>query len=236
VRVISRFSDYYDGLRVLDEDPEPLYLRETREVRYAEELARAAARDRSLDPLWTERTTPPHSPIEDMERFVVGFCGQVHSGYRWGGRVFWELEPLIEAARAKLPRREVARLLDPQRPRSGHLSPSRELTRGTWDFFVEHRPAQISDAPFLALRAPVVVLTDDRYLVNPQLSAWGFAARVDPYTCWQELSMFLGNNLAVGSEPAPRPIDDTLRAHTHGFDKQSFRNTKNRPKGNRSDW
>lgn len=53
---------------------------------------------------------------------------------------------------------------------------------------------------------------------------------------WQDLSLYVENDMAMGSTPLPLPITDELRAETHGFDKQSFKNQKNRTKGNRSDW
>ena len=80
-------------------------------------------------------------------------------------------------------------------------------------------------------------LRDAELVTNPILKALQFQTRVDVYTAWQELSMFLGNNIVNASTPPPRPISDDERAETKGFDKKtSFRNQKNRPKSHRGDW
>jgi hypothetical protein len=99
----------------------------------------------------------------------------------------------------------------------------------------QHRP-DVGDAAFIALGAPIVVVTDAEVTVNARLLDWGFGARRDPYAAWQEISVYLGNNLAQAAQRRPRPVTDELKAHAHGFDRQSFRNTKKRSKGNRIDW
>ena len=58
----------------------------------------------------------------------------------------------------------------------------------------------------------------------------------DPFSAWQAFSVYLGNNLASAQAKAPRPMTDDVKSHAHGFARQSFRNPKGRPKGDRSDW
>ncbi len=56
---------------------------------------------------------------------------------------------------------------------------------------------------------------------NPVLKDMGWQRQVDPYTAWQELDMYLGNQLAVQEDPAP--LSDELRRDAHGFDDRSFK-------------
>lgn len=54
--------------------------------------------------------------------------------------------------------------------------------------------------------------------------------QVDPYTAYQELDMFLGNNLVFQEDPDAHLTDD-LKIHYKGFDKTyGFRR---RPKENK---
>ncbi len=62
--------------------------------------------------------------------------------------------------------------------------------------------------------------------VNPRLNQYNFASVVDPYTAFQELSMFIGNNLVDTSTTQPRPISDKLKSETKGFNEWSFRRHK----------
>lgn len=96
-------------------------------------------------------------------------------------------------------------------------------------------------------KSPIVGLinNDTRFaihkiLVNPTLKEFGFPSVMDITQMWQELSMYLGNQMADVSMVPPKPISDELRAETHGFDrKTSFRKTKAtapREKLDRSKW
>jgi hypothetical protein len=238
VRIVSRFTDYYDGLRALDREDTPLYVRETTTT----DLQALTVRERDalltqLGPLWHDDVVPP-SPdfIADAERVVIGFCGRAFAGFRVFGEMCQDLDEVLALVDARVDDR---RERDHMRAQLESTSATRwhtRLSRGTWQRHVARCRVDVGAAPFVALRAPVVVVTDRSLVVNPCLREWGLARRVDPYAAWQELSLFLGNTLLLDAPPPPRPIDDALKAHAHGFDGQSFRNTKKRPKANRSDW
>ncbi len=238
MRIVSRFKDFYDGVRALDREDTPLYVRDTHRI----ELSAVPMRERRelfarLGPLWRDSIIPPDPHVvPQAERVVVGFCGHVFSGYLVFGAMCWTLSEVEAAVVRHLPHRaQHERVLDDLR--STRVSPwAPTLNAATWAQHVEHRPRRIAAAPFLAMRAPIVVVTDSAVIVNPSLRAYHFATQLDPYAAWQELSLFLGNTLLLDAPPPPRPIDDRLRAHTHGFDKSSFRNTKQRKKGDRIDW
>jgi len=56
---------------------------------------------------------------------------------------------------------------------------------------------------------------------NPCLADLDFFKVVSPFEAYQEISMFLGNELAKQEDPAPARDKDLIAAH--GFDKFSFR-------------
>lgn len=238
MRIVSRFKDFYDGVGALDREATPLYVRDTRRIEFATlSITQRVALMAQLGPLWSADVVPPDpQPVPTAERVVVGFCGQVFCGYLAFGEMCWSLADVEAAVVRHLPSRPqhepvIAALRTTRR--SPYYSP---LNATTWTDHVERRPQHVAPDPFLAFRAPIVVVTDTAVIVNAPLRAYNFASRLDPYTAWQELSLYLGNTLLLDAPPPPRPIDDTLRAHTHGFDKSSFRNTKQRTKGNRVDW
>ena len=59
-------------------------------------------------------------------------------------------------------------------------------------------------------------------IVNPTLRSYQFFKVIDPFTAYQELSMFLGNNLVTQKDPNP-PISDVDKRDTHGFNEWSFK-------------
>lgn len=62
--------------------------------------------------------------------------------------------------------------------------------------------------------------------VNPYtLGKIGFAKAIDPYTAFQELSMWIGGVLGGTSPEIVRITDDQVLIANHGFDKHSFRSS-----------
>jgi hypothetical protein len=59
-------------------------------------------------------------------------------------------------------------------------------------------------------------------VLNPQLKKIDFQKVIDPYTAFQELSMFICNILGVGENPTVE-VSDQSKIEGHGFDKKSFR-------------
>lgn len=58
------------------------------------------------------------------------------------------------------------------------------------------------------------------------LSNIGFQSALDPYTAFQELSMWVGGTLATNGPNTVTITDDKVKIAKHGFDKTSFRKGK----------
>lgn len=80
-------------------------------------------------------------------------------------------------------------------------------------------------SPVLAIYNFVTNSGTYRVEINPALRAFDFAKIVDPFQCYQEIDMCLGSALAQQLDPIPERTPDLIR-DAHGFDKDSFRNTK----------
>ena len=217
MKIVSKFHDYYDALRAHDRDPEPLYVRETREHRFgfrATTLEERAIRV-ACDPLWTNETTPPVPP-EPWRRGIVAFCGRIFAFVRNvdTGDVRYTFAHFID---------DDADVVDRYRRRQ-------------WAHFERTRTRTVDDVAFRFFDAPVLLMDDERVVVNPALKPLSFASQVDPYTAWQDISTFLGNNL-VKNVSTPRPVSDELKRDAHGFDRQSFKKAKApRKKLDRGEW
>lgn len=78
---------------------------------------------------------------------------------------------------------------------------------------------------------PVFVLDSAGRSVSPRcpnLGELGMGSVIDPYTLYQELSMFVGGRMQANPDMMPAvPQSDLMKVDSHGFDrKQSFRHRK----------
>lgn len=127
-----------------------------------------------------------------------------------------------------------------------------KLNQDTWAKWLDQDPPTLDDAFFRYIKAPVYYWGPDRrdhpfqvewfdkehlhgrawhskydrhVLVNPNLSLGGFAKIVDPWTAYQEVSMYLGNNLVEQRDPEVH-VPDKIKAESRGFGDMSFRKRK----------
>lgn len=73
-------------------------------------------------------------------------------------------------------------------------------------------------------RIPSALMWDEQFpiTINPRLSDVEFFRRLGPYEAFQEMSMFIGNMASPEKEPSQ--VEDKYKIIGHGFDlKQSFR-------------
>jgi len=85
----------------------------------------------------------------------------------------------------------------------------------------------ISDDMFIHYNSPVLYfsrhhLASIRLEINPNLSLYNFATKVDPFAAFQEISMYLGNNLAKQIDPTVN-FTDEMKRDIAGFDNWSFK-------------
>jgi hypothetical protein len=232
MRIVSNFHDYYDGVRGYGSDPRLVYVRETKEIEEPNlETIAPLLYIANKMPYWNEGS-----------RGVVAFCGRAFPFYTYHSATVYSLQELkkiirsmplpsdyLENTKALLESLGNARFRREYKYRYLHYYG--QLNETSWNKFTKDMDLSLDDDFFRTLNAPVVLIEpsgrDCNLVLNPRLNKYNFASQRDPYTAYQELSMFLGNNMATQKDPEVH-ISDKLRAENHGFDKWSFRK---RPKG-----
>lgn len=190
----STFHDYYDTARAHGIDPAIRYIRKTERV----------ITPKSEYYFWQKyQGFGQHGfPVYTKSRWI-GFCGRFylwHEESHSDGKenIFWNDEALERIGQGGAQRIEKNKAL---------LS------------IEDHEP-------FLKLDCPVFTIDriDGEYGLykNPCLKNYSFAKIMPPTEAFQQLSMYLGNNLAKQVDPLP--LDDKHRIIAHGMDKWSFRN------------
>lgn len=190
---------------------------------------------------------------------VVGFCGKMHLGYRLETSVWqymgskkivqfaWSTNDII----CFLKENKMEKSLEKFTGENEKLSKTyRRWGHGKNDKFKKFRKEVMDEVfpmyqndtrftnMFIQYNTPVFSWEFKQYSydvvlkVNPVLTDYEFIKHVDPYTAFQEISMFLGGVLGVGT-PEIVTISDKEKAVKHGMDKTSFRNPSPGKKFNR---
>lgn len=210
MKIHSDFRDYYDiGLSV-GLDPKLHYQRKER-LFYLSELNHWRKMDirGRFDVNWKKANA--------YEYLVVGFCGQVYPcmAIHWntGSEYIYDVERIAH--------------LFPKEPQFGARRYRRRYENRERQQVAFMRGGHRNDALFLELQAPLFVVRQEeggreiRLLANTMMRTVQFAKVKDPFTAFQEISMYLGNQLVKRDKPDT--IADEYRIAMHGFDKHSFR-------------
>lgn len=242
MKIISNFKDYYDAVLRHNQDPLPVFVRKNQEVQIEYHKRSKTPEEQEFLKL----VSPLSAALQRLpacgyaNRGVVAFCGKLHYYYRlggWrtngrvGGAICYTLDQIIDALQASsdYAYKEIAKkLLDPN-----HVSNKKHywrysrspLTLSSWKSFQEKKQTTLPDEVFRSFKSPILLIENDTFEVNPRLNQYNFASQVDPYTAYQELDMFIGNNMVVQEDPNAHMTDD-LKRHAKGFDEWSFRKHK----------
>lgn len=234
MRIISNFQDYMDGVQVYGMDKTITWKRVTKEIdrpdkfRIPKKCGLPMPHYLRGSFWWGEKI-----PV----RGILGFCGKLYPVYLLIGSDDMPIEGFSTAKNffayvERLKQEDYNSGLEPYaRVRKRNMrwyelgsvftQPDIEYvfgnTKEDLDIFTEVGvPVFLSY--FVFCKAPGV----NKFILNPCLKELGFQSKVEPYTAYQELSMFIGGVLANNQDP-PDVISDELKAHAHGFDKRSFR-------------
>lgn len=162
--------------------------------------------------------------VYDTQRFGVLFCGKYYPGLRVSmtrkpsGYVldtakhhwFYDADDAIAFMESKgvdvnasLPYRHIT------------------ITAGLRKYF-NTKPADVEWQIENKITCVVYEMYNNQVVINPPLKDYEFFKVMDPYTAFQELSMWVGGTLAWPPQMMIE-LDDKYRVLAHGFDKHSFR-------------
>lgn len=214
----SKFRDYYDSCLGFGIDKTVVYNRAIEKIPSGKILEPNSTYNKVLSafkdwgPEISHRRGVRGTPC-NFDIVGIGFCGHLFkavsegvlapadtSGYYKSG-THYSIDSMSEELR---------------RCRVGWMS---NLTVG--DYFQEILTRENVD-PFLILNAPTFIITDSWIVINPYLTHLNFGKIRGGVDAFQELSAFISGVLGA-SRAEPLPITDELRAHSKGFDKNSFR-------------
>lgn len=208
--------DYYDVGLSMGIDPRVVLVRFKSKEVAAEDAGGMLLKN-------TVELRPEGNPWVTVRNVAVVFCSKVYRGVvvDMSGVVecFWSLEKLREWASA---RKKVVAIHGRWVLRKDGFTVEEYFA--PFEASGELREFMIANKYSILVEREVPGTERTVFAVNPaSLKKLGFAKAVDPYTAFQELSMWIGGVLGGTSPEIVKITDDKVLAQSHGFDKESFR-------------
>jgi hypothetical protein len=255
MKIVSPFRDYYDNASGWHSN-EPLYVRKTQEILIEDvnpalmSLLKFEDSDPELrillkNPLEVFRRIPRS---QDFDKILIGFCGRLIPGYTCVDdsnlHTFYSAKQLESWLEDRKQKYHATTNYEGQLKRlrgKSAVKRSWHLNIKSWDEFLSSRSFNIPVDLFLKLQAPVFILDSSRNKhgyrlgkeltlhVNPRLNQFDFAKIIDPYTAYQELDLYLGNDMAIQMNPDTFRTQEMIR-DSKGFDNWSFKRHKEESK------
>lgn len=237
MKIISKYNDYYDSVMRIAYDDHIIYVRkgskkpetviigsrkyvhhdtEYKDMRDTFNGQYILSYPRSGPTIWSTarhirnaygKINKRIPIIFNVEPFLIGFCGKFFIGYRveWGEKIY-----IINKKSDKIFKNIDKKVVINYAP---------DIIRGNPDdIFIEY------DCPiFLMTFANSYFNPMAAYIYrNPILKNYGFQRIYDPYTAFQEISMYLGSIL-VDDNTDMDSVNDFDMSRAKGFDEWSFK-------------
>ena len=230
--ILSKFHDYYDVMARNGVDKTLVYKRETVETKDIVTLERC--RGLHYEEIWHDQKLRMSA-----RRVVVLFCGKAYP--LWEGGLYdlrygHDPQPKNGKVFVRGTKKELLTLIqrefDLGQPsaKPGYKSRFKDTKPK-----LEERLVSLDiEALHVKYKTPVLLLEvgrgggyfkqEQEFLVftNPKLKDYHFESVVDPFTAWQEITMYLGGVIGQPDRPMHQLTDVELR-NKHGFDNWSFK-------------
>lgn len=242
MRIISKFFDYYDKALAYGIDTGRVYVREEKEFNVL-----FSSPDRNHELFSIAEELPDLKFLHKTG--LIAFCGKIYPFFSiyYGNklRTYYSIESyrndldsesllnfLIEELRSEFKNDSpwaAKKKIEAIKNDLDNSGPYKYWRSRPPDYADKYIGKSIEDDIFIKYNSPVLLVFRPSYkkddikgIINPRLKDYEFYRVQDPYTAFQEISMFLGSNLVKQVDPEINFSDD-LKRDIHGFDEWSFR-------------
>lgn len=245
MRIFSKHQDYYDSCLSWGIDPNVLYLRREEVIQEKDNKHKELQNNRIIDEFLGKRETSysyamrPRDPM-CVSRKIMIFCGKIYLGleidlfeysskvskkYKWEDKekftkTCWSFEQVEEF----LNKYNVG--FYELNSKDKRWNYRQKLTKEWVAHYFNLNKISYTDEEIRELHfkydTPNIYITRSEVVFNKILKDIGFVRCLDPYTTFQELSMFIGGIMG-GKSPAMVEIEDEYRIAMKGFNEMSFR-------------
>ena len=248
MRIISKFRDYYDNVQGMGSDQTDVYLRENKEA-MGEDLVQYAGLNESLEKIphslsysWKSGQYEEHYRLYPV---IIGFCGKTYLVYRYEAPNetlhFYNADEVDAFVESYLDKEYNLKKYFPYKLQGWERRwQNRGWRIGRQDFTQANIKEAFEEIGKLDLteyfqhgKAPTFVIRHrelnrtgfaDKFKISfdAPLDEYEFVKIIDPYTAFQEISMYRNGVLGVG-EPEMVEISDENKRDAKGFNDMSFK-------------
>lgn len=247
MRILSKFNDYYDSVQAFGIDKTIFYKRSTiiydqKEKEY-QEIANIPFIKNLIE---DNHITPNGSPTNFREGLLLNyysfifFCGKIYPCFVFSklgketGQHFYcyTLDEITKTIVENGTTKQVKRWFVNQKDSIWHHKRNYkkiDIYKNVFNKIKSINDNQIIDLHH-KLEVPILVYRvfgdyNKSFILNHKLSEYKFFKKVDTYTAYQEISMFISGVLG-GQSPKMIEISDEDKKAKHGFGKMSFKKEK----------
>lgn len=238
MRIISKFKDYYDSILAYGQDSNFVYMRKQIEIDSFNKVDEDWLYDikRNILPNISIHTVGARWRSYDniSDPFIIGFCGKIYPCVYLRYEYYCEHTKTTKADTIyAYSYSDVISFLKKHKLKN-------ELQDFEEDSFFWNSKSQLKkffrmkaddfQKIFVDYKIPIFKINFDtnvldhpiNIILNPQLSTYKFYQKVDAYTAFQEISMYLDGVLGVNA-PETVDISDLMQRDKKGFDYRSFK-------------
>lgn len=228
MRIISKFKDYYDSSMGYGVDPNIVYLRNTtdpskEQIKIFEPIVKIY---KSIP----DELKLPSDPITSLyikQIILIGFCGKLYPAFQIGDNVFYTTQKFVKYIKPIISSKNMEKIEEILNKEIWGYLYNHKITHKSWENTVNEMTNKTFDEIFIKLEVPIFVIKsfgrDITYELNPNLRLLNFQTVKPPTEAFQEIFMYVGNQLAKQQDPVPINVPDKFLSQKKGFDEWSFR-------------
>lgn len=253
MRIISEFKDYYDSSLIYGIDPNIIFIRKQISYNFEynkndEKVYLPGELNKYVNTfIELFKHTPGHIrhmrgnrfynyDTKDIRSCFIGFCGKLYPAFKLLDTVYYSPEMLINNITDKdlknqlinITREELKSDIDKE---YDYLFRWEEnaLTYKSWNNLLKECDKNYDDI-FITMNSPIFMVDRFEYnkyklTINPQLKPLNFQKIKNNVEAFQDIGMYLGNQLVKKNNPVINISDEIMRDEK-GFDKWSFKKHK----------
>lgn len=238
MRIISKFKDYYDIGLNKGVDKTIIYNRVSNCLDVVPSIRFDKKNETQIDEVKISKylTSIKDSSRFELRPFYVGFCGKLYLGLRnhkglniYSSEDYQKLltEKYLSNPFINTYKRSFGKYLGYEKNLLSH--------KNVDQIFDEFGVREIGDELFSEYNTPIFIIYSNflkinwSFEINPMLKSYDFVKVFNPYSAFQEISMYISGVLGIGEKPIIN-ISDRDMLYKHGFDKYSFKTSKGKKK------
>lgn len=229
MRIISREHDFYDVIQKYDEDRSLIYERSSQEIKIDSPF-------KYPNPLYLVSDSKfGFNKYLNVRKYLVGFCGKVYPMVRLWANLYgrepeahcYSVAEIDTFIRSHYDEEDQDFYFESSPKWKKYLCITK---RKEFSSYFEANHSRFAEY-FYEYKTPIFIIKEEfrnyTLTINGSLKEIEFYRIFDTNSAYQEISLFLGNELVEATRQIPR-MGDQVKINAHGFNELSFRKEKTR--------